>query len=201
MSHNLPETRASLILRLQDAADIVAWDEFAEVYSPVIYRTARRMGLQSADADEVVQEVLSSIASSVAKWIQRDDQGPFRAWLFRIARNTTIDFLTRRKHRAWAEGGDAARLAELPLQSDASSHFDLEYRRGIFSRASEHVRARVTESTWQSFYRTSVLQESIEFVARELGVSVGSVYISRSRVMKQLQSHVKSIMESSSHEM
>ena len=92
MSINPPETRASLILRLQDAADIVAWDEFAEIYAPVVFRSARRMGLQEADAEDVVQEVLAAVAVSVAKWIQREDHGPFRAWLVRIARNTSIDF-------------------------------------------------------------------------------------------------------------
>jgi RNA polymerase sigma-70 factor, ECF subfamily len=201
MTISPPETRASLILRLQDAEDIVAWDEFAEVYSPVVYRAARRMGLQSTDADDVVQEVLSAVAVSVAKWIHRDDRGPFRAWLFRIARNTAINFLTRRQHRPWAEGGNAAiRDFGEAAAVDVSSHFDLEYRREVFARASEQVQMRVNNSTWQSFYRTSVLHESIEQVAKELDVSVGSVYIARSRVMKQLQCIVRSLCESSDHE-
>ena len=79
---------------------MVAWDEFAEIYAPVVYRSARRQGLQSADADDVVQEVLAAVAQSVTQWLQRDDQGLFRKWPMRIARNTAIDFLTRRKHRA-----------------------------------------------------------------------------------------------------
>ena len=60
-----PDTRASLILRLQDATDVAAWDEFAEVYAPAVYRSARRMGLQAADADDCAQEVLASVARSV----------------------------------------------------------------------------------------------------------------------------------------
>ena len=71
MTSSPPETRASLILRLQDANDIVAWDEFAEIYAPVVYRSARRIGLQSADADDVVQEVLAAVARSVKDWIAR----------------------------------------------------------------------------------------------------------------------------------
>jgi RNA polymerase sigma-70 factor, ECF subfamily len=50
-----PETRASLILRLRDQADIVAWEEFIEIYSPVVFRIAVRHGLQPADADDLVQ--------------------------------------------------------------------------------------------------------------------------------------------------
>src|SRR5688572_8669122 len=82
-----PETRASLIVRLPDQADARAWDEFADVYAPLVYRLARRHGLQPADADDLVQEVFSSVARSVEAWLARDSRGPFRAWLLRIAKN------------------------------------------------------------------------------------------------------------------
>ena len=191
------ETRASLILRLQDVADVAAWDEFAEIYAPVVFRSARRLGLQSADADDLVQVVLSAVSRSVTDWLQREDRGAFRAWLFRIARNTALDFLTRRKHRPWAEGGDAAadRLAEVESAGDISSHFDLEYRREVFLRASVIVRRQVSETTWQAFHRTSVLQQPTEQVAQQLGMSLGSVYIARSRVMKRFQQVVGTFSE------
>lgn len=197
-----PETRASLILRLQNADDITAWDQFAELYGPVVYRSARRLGLQPADADDCVQEVLAAVASSVAQWLQRDDRGPFRSWLFRIARNTAIDFLTRRKHRPWSEGGGTAneKLNRLAISTNVSSRFDLEYRRELFLRASEMVRSQVSESTWQAFHRTSVQQQSAADVAAQLNMSVGSVYIARSRVMKRLKLAVKSFEESSHDE-
>ena len=94
-----PETRASLIVRLPDPADARAWDEFAAVYAPLIYRLARRHGLQPADADDLVQEVFSSVSRSVQAWLRKDGRGPFRAWLLRIAKNVALNFLTRPKHR------------------------------------------------------------------------------------------------------
>lgn len=197
MTASPPETRASLILRLQDAADITAWDEFAEIYAPVVYRSARRLGLQAADADDVVQEVLSAVARSIQEWIGRDDRGVFRAWLYRIARNTAIDFLTRRKHQPWAGGGnEAARhLHALEAKEEVSSQFGMEVRREIFERASKMIRSNVSDTTWQAFHRTTVLGQPIEAVAAELDVSPGSIYIARSRVMKRLQIAVKSFEE------
>ncbi|SMP57391.1 RNA polymerase sigma-70 factor, ECF subfamily [Neorhodopirellula lusitana] len=203
MTSSPPETRASLILRLQDPADIAAWNEFAEIYAPVIYRSARRLGLQAADADDVVQEVLSAVARSVSGWLDREERGAFRAWLFRIARNLSIDFLTRRKHRPWAAGGDEAarHLNEVEADSDISSHIDAEVQREIFVRASQSVRACVSDTTWKAFHRTAVLGESIERVAAELSISAGSIYIARSRVMKRLQNEVTIIQKRCNDEM
>lgn len=203
MTSSPPETRASLILRLQDPDDIAAWDEFAAIYAPVVFRSARRLGLQDADADDVVQEVLSAVARSVKDWIARDDRGAFRSWLYRIARNIAIDFLTRRRHRPWSAGGDEAAgvLNEVEATANVSSQFDIEVRREIFTRASEMVRSRVNDKTWQAFHRTAVLGQPIDTVAAQLGVSVGSVYIARSRMMKQLRNAVKSHKEISHDEM
>jgi RNA polymerase sigma-70 factor (ECF subfamily) len=101
---SLPDTRASLIVRLPDAADARAWDDFVAVYAPLVYRLARRTGLQPADADDVVQEVLAAVARSVDGWLGRSDRGPYRAWLLRIARNLAINALTRPKNRPVATG-------------------------------------------------------------------------------------------------
>ncbi len=60
-----PETRASLILRLRDAADMAAWDEFTEIYAPVVFRLAQRRGFQSADADDLVHDVAEQLGQSV----------------------------------------------------------------------------------------------------------------------------------------
>ncbi len=43
-----PETRASLILRLGDPEDHVAWAEFMQIYEPLLLRLATRWGLQHA---------------------------------------------------------------------------------------------------------------------------------------------------------
>lgn len=192
---SLPETRASLILRLPDAADARAWDDFVQIYGPLVYRLARRHGLQPADADDLVQDVLSAVARSVGDWLARSDRGQFSPWLLRIAKNLAVNSLTRHKHRPIGTGDSnvAYLLSQHPANGDAAGNeFDLEYRRELFLWAAHRIREQFTESTWQAFWLSTVEDQSITAVAAQLNVSAGSVYIARSRVMARLREVVKS---------
>jgi RNA polymerase sigma-70 factor (ECF subfamily) len=187
------ETRASLILRLPDASDVVAWDEFMAIYSPLIFRLARRQGLQPTDADDLVQEVLTTVSRSLGSWLGKPERGRFRAWLFCIARNTAINFLTRPKHRLMGTGGSEGCdfLDTRATCNDASDDFDREYQRQVFRWASVRVREQIAERTWLAFWETTMEDRTVVDVAEELGMSVGSIYIARSRVMVRLRDFVQ----------
>src|SRR6266436_8835174 len=192
---SLPETRASLLLRLPDSGDARAWDDFVAVYAPLVYRLARRHGLQPADSDDVVQDVLAAVARSVEAWLKRLDRGPFRAWLLRIARNLAINALTRPRSQPRAAGGDNDQriLQHAAANGDAASQFDLEYRRELFRWAAEQIREHFTDETWQAFWLSTIEERPIAAVARQLEMSTGSVYIARSRVMSRLRDLVAGV--------
>lgn len=198
MKSPVPDTRHSLILRLPDARDIEAWDQFVAIYEPLVYRLARAKGFQDADAREIVQEVMVAVSKAVDRWEPDPERGRFRDWLFRIARNLMIKFMTRRKHRPWSKGGTEI-LDLMNQQVDPASdpslkeaaEFDLEYRREVFLWAAEKVRGQVTENTWQAFWRTSVDGLSTTDVAEQLSMSAGAVQIARSRVRGRLRKAVQ----------
>ncbi len=92
-----PETRPSLLIRVRDPADQAAWQEFAEIYRPVILRFARQKRLQAADAEDVAQEVLAAVAKAVEQREHDPKRAKFRTWLHRVATNAILDALTRKK--------------------------------------------------------------------------------------------------------
>ena len=193
------DTRASLILRIADAGDAAAWEEFTRVYQPVVYRLARRRGFQHADAEELVQEAMMAVARAVDRWVPDPARGRFRDWLHRIARNLMINFLTRHKHQVWGTGdSDMQRLLEAECDADGAvtQMFEIEYRREMFRRAAERVQAAVQENSWKAFWLSTVEDLPIGEVARRLRMSTGSVYIARCRMMARLRDEVRRMEES-----
>ena len=193
-----PDTRASLILKIADARNAQAWDEFARIYRPVVYRLARQRGFQHADAEEVVQEAMLAVSRAVERWVPDSQRGRFRDWLFRIARNLMINFLTRRKHQPWKTADtDMQQLLVDELHPDAAAlqKFESEYRTELFRLAAERVRMVVRENTWQAFWLNAIDELPADEVAQRLGMSVGSVYIARSRVVARLRKEVLQIEE------
>ena len=194
----IPETRDSLLLRIKSRANRAAWEEFVEIYRPVIYGVATSRGLQHADALDLVQTVLVSVANSIARWEKQGSNTKFRNWILRIAKHSTINALTRRPHDRGL-GGDGLPpdlLGATSTDRPSEMALDLEYKRQLYLLAAERVRRNVTEVNWRAFEMTAVDGISVEVAAKELGKSVGAIYALRSRIMKQLTMIVAQLEES-----
>jgi RNA polymerase sigma-70 factor (ECF subfamily) len=186
----VPTTRHTLIARLGDRADEAAWSEFVALYEPLIRRLALRKGLQDADAVDLCQEVFRAVAGAIDRWDPDPARGSFRGWLSRITRNLLINFLTRHQNQARGSGSTSVQeLLEAQPASDpaATALFDAEYRWRLFEWAADRVRSEFAPATWQAFWRTAVEGRSPAAVASELGLSVGSVYVARTRVLARLR--------------
>ena len=190
-----PETRESLIARLPDHADTAAWDEFVGLYQPLIYGIGRRHGLQPNDASDLVQEVLIAVANCVDRFEPNEQRGRFRSWLFRVARNQSLLRLRKLRKQSRSMLTDQTQHwvdpSEGQLRSD--EEFEIALRRRAFRWAARKVRQSVQEQTWEAFARTAIdCQPPLE-VANALGIDVGAVYLSRSRVMNRLKQLVQGV--------
>src|SRR5439155_14219450 len=75
-----PTTRPSLLVRLHGPRDEQAWVEFTAIYAPLVERLARQKGLQDADAADLVQEVLRTVAAAIERQMFDPARGSFRGW-------------------------------------------------------------------------------------------------------------------------
>lgn len=185
----LPQTRQSLLLRLKRNSDD-AWAEFLEVYEQAIYSYARRRGLQDADAWDVTQEVLAAVEKKIETWHADPEKGKFRGWLFRVARNVAVDRIHALSKRTAGSGDTqvAKVLAEHPdALEQESTLFWTNYRRKLLHWAADQVKPDFKETSWSSFWMTSVEGKNAEEVARQLNITVGSVYAAKFRIVNRIR--------------
>jgi len=189
-----PATRCSLIVKLRDPADSVAWSELVAIYEPLVYRLARRKGLQDADARDLCQDVFQAVAKAIDRW--EPGRGSFRGWLSRIARNLLINFLTRKQFQPRGSGATSMQdllEAQPAVDPSATALFELEYERSLFRWAADEIRGEFTVTSWRAFWQTALDDRSPGEVAAELGISVGAVYVARSRVLARLKRRIEQL--------
>lgn len=195
-----PETNESLIVQVRDPSNRAAWDQFEQLYRPVIFRIARAKGLQHADALDLVQQVLISVSSAIDRFDNQHEDSRFRNWLGRITRNAILKALTRRPRDRASGGSDVLDvLSEIPADPETEALINLEYRRELFQRAAQQVHSQSQEVTWLAFEMTELQQISIERTAALLQISTGSVYAARSRVMRRIRNTIQQLEAIDSH--
>lgn len=192
---NQSDTRQSLLLRIRNADDRDAWDEFSSIYRPAIVSVALQRGLQNADAEDLAQKVLVSVARAIANWNPDPERAQFRTWLHRITTNAVINAISRRKPDQGSGNESVQRQLEQCPASETrdSQSLTIEVRREVFRFAAKKIRHRFHDDTWQAFWLTSVDGVSIDDARRQLNMSAGSVYAARSRVMRQLKKEICSL--------
>lgn len=193
--HELPATSHGLLQRLQERSDD-GWSEFLSIYGQALRRYCRSRGLQDADADDVFAEVLVALEHAVSESKIDRAKGSFRAWLFRVTRNLTVNQFRKRAHEAIGSGDTrvAQALASHPSAADSeSTALWLEYRSHLFHWAAEQIRPMVDERTWMAFWQTAVEGVPPKEVAAALNTTVGNVYTAKCRVIARLRDVVEGL--------
>jgi len=186
-----PDTRPSLLVRIRDASDKQAWKQFVELYGPLVYRFGRKRGLQDADAADLTQEVLRAVSGAVGRLEYDPERGSFRGWVFTLAHRKLCDFLTRRRRQEQGSGDTATQGVLNDLPAPEEEQWERDYERRLFVWAAERARGEFREATWQAFWQTAVEGRPAADISRTLGISVGAVYIAKSRVQARLKALVQ----------
>jgi RNA polymerase sigma factor (sigma-70 family) len=189
-----PLTRASLLIRLRDRSDQPAWNEFVSIYGPVIYGFARRRGLQDADAADTMQDVLRSVTTAIQRLDYDPRQGRFRGWLYTLTRNRVFTFQSSRngKPRGTGDSNVQSLLSAQPDQREShDEEWELDYRRSLTAVVLEELREEFSGKIWQAFWQTAVEAQPAGEVAKSLGMSLGSVYVAKSRVLARARQAVQ----------
>ena len=181
-------------MRLQGERNELAWTEFVSAYGPFLQGLIQRQGVPERHVPDVEQQVLAAITRSVHGWRDDGDPASFRRWLNRVARNVVLKFMARERRQIGGPGGTEwlESLAHVP--DAAAEERETEYEYELVVWAAEQVRGEFRETSWKAFWATLIEGRDVAEVAAELGLSPGSVYMSRSRLMARIRSKVREVM-------
>jgi RNA polymerase sigma-70 factor, ECF subfamily len=185
-------TSVSLLERLRQPGDQEAnWKRFVQLYTPLFYHWARRLGLSSADAADLVQEVFAILVRKLPDFTY-DRQRSFRGWLRTVTLNKWRDL---RRRRTLVQQGGKEDSADLAGPDDIAEFEEAEYRQHLVKRAFELMQSEFHPTTWRACWEYMVADRPAAEVAKELGITVNGVYLAKSRVLSRLRQELDGLLD------
>jgi RNA polymerase sigma-70 factor, ECF subfamily len=178
-----PTTIAPLVDACR-AGDAPAWESFVRQFQGRMFALAYSYVGNREDARDLAQDIFIQLYETRSQWATGDE---FLPWVFRVARNKSVDFLRRRKVRTPAHAVDESTLADLPDSGpSAEAHAIAADRRSLLRSALQGLSAINREIV--------VLRDvhglSVQHVASMLGIPVGTVKSRASRARVELAERV-----------
>ena len=196
-------TRRSLVERLADWGDQLRWQEFFDTYSKLIYSAARKSGLTDAEAQEVVQETVITVAKNIEKLRYDPEIGSFKGWLLQITRWRIADHFRNRepgnaKQASLSDGPATATIDRVPdpRAIDLDAVWETEWKENLFATAIARVKKQIEPKQFQIFDCYVRKEWPAQKVAARLGVNIGQVYLARHRIGALLKKEIKALEKS-----
>ena len=194
-------TRWSLLSRLKNWDDQESWQEFFNSYWKLIYGVAIKAGLNDAEAQDVVQETIITVAKKLNQFKTDPTRGSFKGWLLHTTRWRIADQFRKRPSdhgRPANMSTDTSRTAiearvPDPAGFDLESVWEQEWTCHLWSIASENVKRRVNPQEYQMFDLCVVRKSPVKDVAVRLGVKVWKVYLAQKNVAALLRKELKKL--------
>jgi RNA polymerase sigma-70 factor (ECF subfamily) len=184
-------TSVSLLERLKRPTDESSWDRFAQLYAPLMFDWARRLGLQDADAADLVQDVFLVVVRKLPEF-QYQPGRSFRGWLRTVLTNKWRD---RPAAMHTLAAGREGLLAALADENGQAEEEERAYRHYLIGRTVELLRPEFSDPVWRAFTAYAVEGQPVEEVAQSAGLSVNSVYLAKSRVVSRLRRELSGLVE------
>jgi RNA polymerase sigma factor (sigma-70 family) len=181
-----------------------SWRHIYEHFGRAILAYARQRGLNDHSADDVLQEVMTTVIRSQHGQEAGFDRsaGSFQGWLWGVIRNRVRS--VRRKDRReeasspvktrGADGETRVALPEVPQPPpDFEGREDDHWQRALLAAALGKVEQRVTAENFAIY--TALLQEkaTVEELGRRFGKDPNAIYAVKHRCEKILVSEARAI--------
>jgi RNA polymerase sigma-70 factor (ECF subfamily) len=181
-------TRATLLDRVRDPRDREAWEQFFELYAPLLEGYARAHGLARDDVEEVRDQCLEVLARKLPEFQYERARGSFSSWLHRIAHAKVIDLVRNRKVR----GRESVELTSLAASgADLDERWERQWRAEHLRYALQKVQRDEPEERFRVFEMLLVDELSVAEVCERTGLRATQVYKIKAGVLKKVRAQLE----------
>lgn len=184
----MQSTSVNLLESLKSRQAPEAWSRFVRLYSPMLYQWARQIGLQHADALDLVQDVFTNLVQKLPEFDYDADRG-FREWLWVVTRNKFLERARRKKLPI----DSSQQPEEIAIPPDLVVE-EAEFRNLLLNRLVPAMAEMFQPTTWQAFWRSVVDGRPAAEVAKELDISIDAVYKAKARVISRLHRQLSDLI-------
>ncbi|MEM7167457.1 MAG: sigma-70 family RNA polymerase sigma factor [Planctomycetota bacterium] len=190
MTESSDDTRKSLLLRIRDPNDTRAWNEFYDLYAPLVYGYARGLGLGHDDAEDVRGACLEAVTRQISDFDYDKSKGGFKAWLRTIARRRAVDLLRKRRMPI----AETHQLREAPAQADAADAlWEQQWRQQHLRYCVDQVGQEHPGPAFDAFQLLVSDECSVAEVAERFGWSSNQVYKAKSTVLRRVRAKMAAL--------
>jgi RNA polymerase sigma factor (sigma-70 family) len=181
-------THISLLNQLREGIDPAAWREFEHRYGDLIRNVALRRGLQPADCDDVLQDVMMALTRSMPQFEYDPERGSFRGYLKTITGHVIFRRLRQNDRPRALTDSEAVNVAVAPGSDDShlEALWESEWRQYHLRLAMRTIEAEFNEMDRIAFAHYAVEGQAANETAEQLGMSVDQVYQAKSRILRRL---------------
>jgi RNA polymerase sigma-70 factor (ECF subfamily) len=200
-SHIQLPTRRSLISRLRNRQDDDSWRDFFQTYWKLIYSFAIRSGCTDAEAEEVVQETVISLANKMPEYRYEPATCSFKGWLLHLTNCRVIDQLRKRRRGTLeplpTDPEESERIVALGSKdaNELEVLWDQEWEKNLMDAAMERVKRRINAEHYQIFHLLMVKREPAAKVADLLKVSKARLALVKHRVARLVRKEVEQLKQ------
>ena len=191
-------TSVSLLERLANSGEDADWQKLLTIYRPFIEKVVKGYPVLASQADDIAQEVAMVLMRELPVF-QRQRNGSFRNWLRLVTVNRLRIALRNVKREPQASTDwlvSSERIESLADPTSSEAHdWDEEHDRAVMERIVDIVKPTVQEQTWRAFQRYAIGDEPPSKVAEELGMTLNSVLLAKSRILRRMRDEAKGLVE------
>lgn len=187
---NWPSTKVTLLDRLADPSDPASWDEFWEIYSPLVYRFCLKRSLQHEDALDVRQNAMVSVRRSIGNYDPA--KGKFRGWLGQLIRHEIAKYVASTTRQGRAVGGGFEVGQELQVEDP---EWDSEFNGHVVQVALDNIKADFDAIEWIVMKEVVLAGRRPRDVTEEIGRDAAWISRAKYRLMQRLKAEVHRMAE------